>query len=96
MSKKKNSGKNKQKLPLISIAALIVAVAAVIAGAVIILNKWELQVTMNGNETVHVEYGDTYKDRYLLFTSRLLYNTVHSLAVGLVSEFTQQQEPGKS
>lgn len=63
MAKKTNSGKNKQKLPLLAITALIVAVAAVIAGAVIILNKWELQITMNGNETVHVEYGDTYQEQ---------------------------------
>lgn len=52
----------KKKLPVTGIIAIIAAFAAVVACAVLFLNKWSLELKLIGEETVHVEYGDTYTD----------------------------------
>jgi hypothetical protein len=58
MAKTKKTAK--KKLPVTGIIAIIAAFAAVVACAVLFLNKWSLELKLNGEETVHVEYGDTY------------------------------------
>lgn len=60
MGKKKPA--NYEKLPAIGIVAIITAFAAVTVCAALVLNKWQLELELNGEETVHVEYGDTYED----------------------------------
>lgn len=59
MAKKYSSTK---KIPAAGIIAIIGCLLAAAVCAVLFLNKWQLDLKVNGEETVHVEYGDSYAD----------------------------------
>ena len=59
---KKNKTKTQGKRNLLPVTAVIVGVIALLACVGVLLNKWKLELTLNGEEKVELEYGDTYED----------------------------------
>ena len=60
-----NKDIKKKKLPKVSglaIAAIVFAVLALSATVILLMNKWELAMKLNGADIMHLEYGTSYKE----------------------------------